>query len=51
MDLSYMHTLLTGGFKVPEDTSVTLVKRIKYHEEEVEAAWPLGAAINMLESA
>lgn len=48
MDLSFLHTLLTGGFKVPESTKVTVVKKIKYKKNEVEAAWPLGAAINLL---
>jgi apyrase len=49
MDLSFMHTLLTKGFKIPESKRVTLVKRVKYRGNEVEAAWPLGAAINMLD--
>ncbi len=50
LDLSFCHTLLTQGFKVASDTDVTLVKRIKYKEQEVEAAWPLGAAIDLLNS-
>ena len=28
LDLAYMHTLLTGGFKIPEDTSLTIVKKV-----------------------
>lgn len=51
MDLSFLHTLLTGGFKVPEDVKVTVVKRVKYKKNEVEAAWPLGAAIDLLSAA
>lgn len=34
--------------QVPETEKITVVKRIKYKENEVEAAWPLGAAINLL---
>ena len=48
MDLSFCHTLLTKGFKVKEDAKITIVKKIKYKTEQVEAAWPLGAAINLL---
>ena len=51
MDLSYCYKLLTEGFKVPEKAQITIVKRIKYKMEEVEAAWPLGAAINLLSKA
>lgn len=43
-----MHGLLTRGFGVAEDHSVTLVKRVVYKGAEVEAAWPLGAAINIM---
>lgn len=50
LDLSFCHSLLTQGFRVPEDAEVTLVKKIKYQKQEVEAAWPLGAAINLLNS-
>ena len=50
MDLSFCYTLLSQGFKVPEDAEITVVKRIKYKANEVEAAWPLGAAINLLSS-
>lgn len=48
LDLTFQHTLLTAGFKIPESTKVSLVKRVKYHSQEVEAAWPLGAGINVL---
>lgn len=48
LDLSFQHTLLTSGFKIPDNTKVSLVKRVKYHSQEVEAAWPLGAGINLL---
>ena len=48
LDLSFCHSLITQGFKIGLDTKITLVKRIQYKNEEIEAAWPLGAAINML---
>ena len=48
LDLSFLHTLLTEGFKIQEGREVTLVKRVKYQSQEIEAAWPLGAAINLL---
>lgn len=28
LDLSYAHTLLTKGFKIPDDASITLVKKV-----------------------
>lgn len=51
MDLAFQHTLLTHGFHIPDTTPITLVKRVKYQQQEVEAAWPLGAAINLLSDA
>lgn len=48
MDLSFLHTLLTQGFKVPENAEITIVKKVQYKKEQIEAAWPLGAAINLL---
>lgn len=48
MDLSFMHSLLHQGFGIPEERPITLVKRIIYKGNQVEAAWPLGAAINMM---
>ena len=48
LDLTFQHTLLHAGFKIPDSTKVSLVKRVKYHSQEVEAAWPLGAGINLL---
>lgn len=48
MDLMYCHTLLEQGFSLKPSSDLNLVKRIKYHGDEVEAAWPLGAAINSL---
>ena len=51
LDLAFQHTLLTAGFHIPDTTPVTLVKRVKYQGKPVEAAWPLGAAINLLSDA
>ena len=48
LDLSFLHTLLTEGFRIQEGLEVTLVKRVRYQSQEIEAAWPLGAAINLL---
>ena len=48
LDLSYCHALLTTGFGLEDSTALTLVKQVKYRGEPIEAAWPLGAAINSL---
>ena len=48
LDLTFLHTLLTEGFRIKEGSDVSLVKRVKYQAQEIEAAWPLGAAINLL---
>jgi apyrase len=48
LDLTYAHTLLTGGFNIPDEQEITLVKKVKYRGEYVEVAWALGAGINML---
>ena len=50
-DLSYAHSLLTVGYKLAENGQVTLVKQVTYKDQRVEAAWPLGAALNSLSSA
>jgi len=50
-DLSYAHSLLTVGYKLAESGQVTLVKQVTYKDQRVEAAWPLGAALNSLSSA
>ena len=47
-DLSYTHSLLTVGYKLKDDKKVTLVKQVEYKGQTIEAAWPLGAAINAL---
>mmetsp|Transcript_28108 Transcript_28108/g.53169 ORF Transcript_28108/g.53169 Transcript_28108/m.53169 type:complete len:478 (+) Transcript_28108:83-1516(+) len=48
IDLTFCHTLLTQGFGLGSDAQLKLVKRIPYQGTEIEAAWPLGAAINSL---
>lgn len=48
LDLTFQYSLLTAGFKIPKTTKVSLVKRVKYHSQEVEAAWPLGAGIDLI---
>jgi apyrase len=51
LDLSFCHTVLTQGFDLPEGSALNLVKQVKYNGAPIEAAWPLGAAIDELSSA
>lgn len=46
LDLSYCYTLLTQGLKIPESAAIMLVKQVEYNGQRIEAAWPLGAALN-----
>ena len=39
------------GFDLAENDGITLVKQVKYRGQVIEAAWPLGAAIDDLSSA
>lgn len=48
LDLVYLHQLLTVGFKIPEHTTVTVVKKVRHKSGDIEVAWALGAAINLL---
>ncbi|KAG2445302.1 hypothetical protein HYH02_008769 [Chlamydomonas schloesseri] len=50
LDLTYCHVMLTQGFKLDEMMKLTLVKQVEYNGQRIEAAWPLGAAINDLSS-
>jgi len=46
IDLIYVSALITNGFKLDPDFPLKVTKRLVYDNRiELEAAWPLGAAI------
>ena len=49
LDVAYAYALLTDGFGLDADEEMMLVDKIKYHGQEVEAAWALGDAIAVME--
>jgi apyrase len=48
LDLVYLYSLLVSGFGIDQNQEITLVKKIMYRGFEVEAAWPLGSAIELV---
>ncbi|KAG5588604.1 hypothetical protein H5410_049038 [Solanum commersonii] len=50
MDMIYQFSLLVDGFGLNPHREITLVHDINYKNNRVEAAWPLGCAIDIVSS-
>ncbi|PIN24283.1 Nucleoside phosphatase [Handroanthus impetiginosus] len=50
MDLIYEYTLLVEGFGVDPLHEISVLKQVKYKGSLLEAAWPLGCAVELLSS-
>ncbi|KAL2244492.1 UNVERIFIED_CONTAM: Apyrase [Sesamum indicum] len=50
MDLVYEYMLLVDGFGVDPLQEITVLKEVKYKGSSLEAAWPLGCAVELVSS-
>jgi len=48
LDVAYQYALLTEGFGLPPDKEVQLVSKIPFNGQPVEAAWPMGDALEVM---
>ena len=49
LDLTYVHSLLTSGYKVGSTSPISLAKKIAYNGIKAETSWTLGAVLATLE--